>query len=201
MKDWATATFDCTVDAAAVVYGHRVFDYPTAEDALLLVPVHAYTSSDHFDDKGAQMITDGPEDFRVTSAYLDGRNPTDCTTGPRWHEGRLSINRHGEIEAWHQDRYRNWTKTGSTDVGREDHFAEIDVMTEIQYDDEMDLPRTFKGQILTQWRWIRDVDGGWHRPEDVLTLQEGSNNDGERARIDFAIDQDDGRFYFYHYIE
>jgi hypothetical protein len=199
MIDWATCTFDSEIDIGTIIGGYRVFHYPVANDALLLVPVHAYTSSDHFGEKGAAMLASGPEDFRLTSAYLDGRNPVECHTGPRWHETRLSID-DGTIQAWHQHPNGNWTKLGENDIGHEDHFTEVDTMTEIQYDRTIDLESTHRGQILTQWRWIRDVDGGWHRPDDVLTLQDGSNNDGDRSRIDWAVDQDDGRFYFQHYV-
>jgi hypothetical protein len=201
MIDWATCTFDSDVQIASIVTGYRVFHYPTADDALLLVPNHCYTSSDHFEDRAAQMLTTGPDDFQITSAYLDGRNPYDGEVGPRWHEGRVEIDRNGQIQTWHQSPDGDWTKTGQNDIGHEDHFSELDMMTEIQYDEEMDLGRTYRGQLISQWRWIRDVDGGWHRPDDVLELQDGSNNDGEHARIDWAVDQDDGRFYFWHYVK
>jgi len=200
-KDWATCTFQTDSPINQIVYGHRVFHFPGGDDANLLIPVHAYLSSDHFDEKGAQMLTDaGDGDYRITSAYLDGRNPVDLRTGPHWQEGRITIDGDGVIDVWHNDPDDNWTKTGSTDVGQEDHFVEFDTMTEIQYDEQNDLPRTYKGQILTQWRWLRDTDGNWHRPDDVLSLQTGSNNDGDRSRIDWAVDQDDGRFYFYHHV-
>lgn len=201
-KDWATCTFNTDVKVQQIVYGHRVFDFPKADDAHLLVPVHAYCYEDHFKDKGAQMLNPfGKRDFRITSAYLNGRNSSDETFGPGWHEGRIKINDYGLIKVWHQDPQGDWTKTGQDNVGSEDHFEEIDVMTEVQYDNEMDLPKSNKGEIFTQWRWIKGFDGDWYRPNDVLTLQNDSNNDGDHAKIDFAIDQDDGRFYFYHYVK
>lgn len=202
--DHATATFDADVAVQGLVFGWRVFDYPVADDALLLIPVHGYCHEDHFDDaKGAMMATksDSGADYRITSAYLGDRTGIDLSTGPAWQEGRLYIDDDGTITAWHQDPSGDWTIAGREDVGRESSFVEVDTMTEIQFDDQMDLPATHKGQILTQWRWVQDASGDWHRPDDVLSLQDGSNNDGDHAQIDFAVDQDDGRFYFYHYVE
>jgi len=201
MKQWATCTFDCDVDVQTLVFGRRVLDWPRGDDATLLVPVHAYLYEDHSKQKGAHMANGyGNKDWQTTSAYFDGRNNAEKNFGPSWHEGRLSIDS-DTMKAWDQDPDGNWTLLGSRDGPEKDHFDEFDTMTEIQYDDAVDLGTLRKGEVLEQWRWVRDADGSWHRPENVLTLQDGSNNDDTNAKIDFAVDQADGRFYFYHYVE
>jgi len=200
-KDWATATFDANTDVSALVYKVSVQQFPSGDDANLLVPVHAYEYSDHFAEKGAQMVRDSHnDDYRVTSAYFGGRNPADTGYDAGWGEGRIVLD-DGTMTAWFQPPGGSWTQTGRREDCERDHFVEFDTMTEIQYDDDQDLPAFTKGQVATQWRWVRDVDGNWYRPEDVLSLQDGSNNDGSAAQIDWLLDQDDGTYYFFHYVE
>lgn len=201
-KDWATCTFEADMEVSQIQYTLSVSSLPDGDDASLLIPVHAYEYTDHFEEKGAQMAlaTDGA-DYRVTSSYFGNRNPVDCSYGPGWGKGRLTLSSDGTMKAWFKPAGGSWTQTGKREGSEKTHFVELDTMTEIQYDDTVDLSPAEKGEIATQWRWIRDAGGGWHRPGDVLTLQDGSNNDGEYARIDWLVDQADRTFYFFHSVE
>lgn len=86
-------------------------------------------------------------------------------------EGRQSVDPNKKIEVWTKDYNNNWHKLGLTDPSDETQIFRFDFLSEIYYEDSMDLPSTLHNHIWV--KWIRTSEG-WKKPQDVLDAKEGN---------------------------
>lgn len=206
MIDQAVKQFDPSISIKWLDFESNIHYLPGTENATALIPCHMWTTKDHINDpKIALTHRSGDNDYgyETTGNYF----AADSFNGWNSHVERFYdtyfsdewLGFIGDHEAVAYSRADGGTtfRLGSVMNPEPASAEEMDFMMELQYDDEMDLPRVLMSDNVIILRWV-GTEEGVYRPSEILTGN--GEQQGEYARIRKREDSW-GRFWFNFWIE
>jgi len=207
--DWGVVEFEPDDVTLHTIAGHTEVGEIPSNDSLnldVLIPVHAYEYLDHKKEKVAVHAQDNHKDgeFKVQGSYAKaaGGWQTNVSfehdTTFSW---RIEIMNNNVANIWL--RNDGWIHLAKIPDTSETEIREIDCMTEIQSNGDFNVSMD-RHQVRTRLTSCFTEEEGWTPPRDVLRWSgieaPTASHDGEKAQIDWLIDQESGDFVFEHYI-
>lgn len=192
-----------------VEYEARIRAVPSGDFGTFLIPCHAYSSTDHYDDKAAIMHRKTRGDtHEAAGAYmkaLGGENddvdgvPNDANV-----KNKLQVDPYGNWTALVEadpdestDGVGTWTTVGSATDTPHAELAEIDFMTEAQWDGSWDFPMVNESDNRIIIAWVL-TNQGYKRPGEALRLD--GDQQGDHVRIS-ASEDSWGRYWLHFWWE
>ncbi|MHC1610031.1 MAG: hypothetical protein ACXQTW_00230 [Candidatus Methanospirareceae archaeon] len=177
-------------------YGYYIKDLPIVGSDCFYLPQHAYLYYDHSKKKGCiYAIQTGNGKYYTRSYYYDTGGYV-RTNISEWRERAQILSTSAKtLRAWARNDTNEWVMIGNSENVTETQIPEIDFMSEIYYEGNMDLPATEKNQITLDWVYTNQ---GWKRPKECLDCTDAWQ--GTWAKID-GYWTGDNRLLFYCYIQ